>query len=172
VEESAVRIHRGNNHHDGSAEESARDSEYEGYSREEVGGAYRSRQWEDILDDLVNETGKDHDMRAVPLGFESRKKMRRVLNDIAVGNAYVRSTGYPRAFELAAVKFIDRKLQITGRLKLDETVAPTSTKIRARIHIPWRNSPFTVTIPGSFGVHHIKPRSTCEIFEILKARTV
>lgn len=70
VEESAVRIHRGNNHHDGSAEESARDSEYEGYSREEVGGAYRSRQWEDILDELVNETGKDHDMRAVPLGFE------------------------------------------------------------------------------------------------------
>jgi len=53
VEESAVRIHRGNNHHDGSAEESAHDSEYEGYSREEVGGA-----------------GKDHDMRAVPLGFE------------------------------------------------------------------------------------------------------
>jgi len=70
AEESAVRIHRDNNHLDGSGEESARDNESEGYSREEVGGAYRSRQWEDILDELVNETGKDHDMRAVPLGFE------------------------------------------------------------------------------------------------------
>ena len=84
-------------------------------------------------------------------------------------NAYIRSTGYPRVFELAAVQLIDRKLQVTGRLKFDETVPPKSTQIRVRIH-KRRNSPLPVTIPGSFGVHHIKPRLTCEIFEILKTR--